>query len=92
MVGVCGLAHIAGIERVLTSPAEPFGFSVVKRNCPVPAVAPARRKAAPATVRARAPAPVAAAGAAAGAGAGAGVGTLLRSLCVLSASLNAGHD
>ena len=86
MVGVCGLAHIAGIERVLTSPAEPFGFSVVKRNCPVPAVAPARRKAAPATVRARAPAPVAAAGA------GAGVGTLLRSLCVLSASLNAGHD
>ena len=84
-MGVCGLAHIAGIERVLTSPAEPFGFSVVKRNCPaVPAVAPARRKAAPATVRARALAPVAAAGA--------GVGTLLRSLCVLSASLNAGHD
>ena len=31
MVGVVGLAHLAGIESILTSEG---GFQAIKRNCP----------------------------------------------------------
>lgn len=51
IVGVCGAAHMEGIERYLTTQR---GYNVVKRNCP----APKQIRAAPTPPRTRAPAPV----------------------------------